>query len=273
MFKAALVQMRSSRDMARNVADAEALVRTAAATGANYVQTPEITNIFEPDKDRLRAVVRSEAEDPVTLRFAELAEELQIYLHAGSLAVRAADGRIANRSLLFAPDGKIVARYDKIHLFDIDLPDGESYRESATYAPGTEAVVADPPFAKIGLAICYDVRFPRLANALANGGASVLAYPAAFTVSTGEAHWHVLLRARAIETGSYVLAAAQGGEHDGGKATYGHSLIVNPWGEILAEAGTDPCVVTAEIDPEASALARRRIPALMNARDFTLKAG
>jgi predicted amidohydrolase len=207
----------------------------------------------------------------MTQRFLALAQELKIHLHAGSLAVKAGDGRIANRSLVFAPDGTIVARYDKIHLFDIDLPNGESYRESATYAPGETAVIVDLPQARLGLCICYDVRFPRLANALANAGASILTYPAAFTVPTGEAHWHVLLRARAIETGSFVLAAAQGGQHDGGKATYGHSLVISPWGEILAEAGTEPGVITAEIDPSASTQARARIPALKNARDFALK--
>ena len=185
--------------------------------------------------------------------------------------MKAEDGRIANRSLMIAPDGRIIARYDKLHLFDIDLPNGESYRESATYAPGAHATTVQLPQAKFGLAICYDVRFPRLANMLATGGASVICYPAAFTVPTGEAHWHVLLRARAIETGSFVLAAAQGGTHDGGKSTYGHSLIISPWGEVLAEAATDPCVISAVIDPEASVLARQRIPALRHARDFALQ--
>ena len=270
-MKCALVQMRSSRDPARNLKDAEGLVRTAAATGASYVLTPEITNVFEPDKDRLRTIIQTEKDDPVVRRFSNLAKELRIHLHAGSVAVKADDGRIANRSLVFAPDGGIIARYDKIHLFDIDLPSGESYRESATYAPGAEAVAVTLPFATLGFAICYDMRFPRLANSLASAGATVLAYPSAFTVPTGQAHWHVLLRARAIETGSFVLAAAQGGMHEGGKATYGHSLIINPWGEILAEAGTEPCVIAADIDVAASAAARGRIPALKNARDFTLK--
>jgi deaminated glutathione amidase len=270
-FKTALVQMRSGTEMARNLKDAEALVREAAATGAPYVLTPEVSNIFEPDKDRLRAVVLPEANDPMAKRFAELAKELGIHVHAGSLAVKAEDGRIANRSLIFSPAGQIVARYDKIHLFDIDLPNGESYRESATYTPGENAVFAALPFATFGLCICYDVRFPRLANAYANTGVSVLTYPAAFTVPTGEAHWHVLLRARAIETGSFVLAAAQGGTHDSGKATYGHSIVINPWGEVLAEARTDPCVITAEIDPAQSLAARQRIPALKNAHDFVLK--
>jgi predicted amidohydrolase len=270
-FKAALVQMRSGVDLARNAIDAERLVREAAATGAVYVLTPEVTNIFEPDKDRLRAVVRNEAADPCVQMAARLAQELNIHLHIGSVAVKADDGRIANRSLLFRPDGKIAARYDKIHLFDIDLPSGESYRESATYSPGEEAIAVNLPFATLGPAICYDMRFPRLANTLANAGASVITYPAAFTVPTGQAHWHVLLRARAIETGSFVLAAAQGGMHEGGKATYGHSLAINPWGEILVEAGTEPCVIAAEIDVAASQKARERIPALKNARDFSLK--
>lgn len=270
-FKAALVQMRSGVDLARNAGDAEKLIREAAATGAAYVLTPEVTNIFEPDKDRLRTVVRNEADDPCVQMAPRLAQELNIHLHIGSVAVKADDGLIANRSLLFRPDGSIAARYDKIHLFDIDLPSGESYRESATYSPGEEAVAVNLPFATLGLAICYDMRFPRLANTLANAGASVLAYPSAFTVPTGKAHWHVLLRARAIETGSFVLAAAQGGMHEGGKATYGHSLAVNPWGEILAEAGTEPCVIVAEIDVATSQKARERIPALKNARDFALK--
>ena len=270
-FKAALVQMRSGVDLARNAADAEKLIHEAAAAGAAYVLTPEVTNIFEPDKERLRAVVRSEADDPCVQMASRVAKELNIHLHIGSVAVKADDGRIANRSLLFRPDGAIAARYDKIHLFDIDLPSGESYRESATYSPGGEAVAINLPFATLGLAICYDMRFPRLANTLANAGASIITFPAAFTVPTGKAHWHVLLRARAIETGSFVLAAAQGGMHEGGKATYGHSLVINPWGEILAEAGTEPCVIAAEIDVAASQKARERIPALKNARDFALK--
>ncbi|MBL8789940.1 MAG: carbon-nitrogen hydrolase family protein [Rhizobiales bacterium] len=270
-MKVALVQMRSSREPSRNVKEAEALVREAAATGASYVLTPEVSNIFEPDKERLRAIVRSEIDDPMVATFSGLAREFGIHLHAGSVAVKAPDGRIANRSLVFAPDGRIMARYDKIHLFDIDLPNGESYRESATYAPGEQAVMVQLPEARIGLCICYDVRFPRLANAYAAAGADILTYPAAFTVPTGEAHWHVLLRARAIETGSFVLSAAQGGDHDGGKSTYGHSIAITPWGEVVAEAGTEPCVITADINPHEVALARQRIPALRNARDFTLK--
>lgn len=263
--------MRSGPDMGRNLADATALIRSAAARGARYIQTPEVTNIFEPDKQRLKAVVKTEAEDPSVYGFSALAQELGIHLHIGSMALRVDAQKLANRSLLFGPDGKVLARYDKIHLFDIDLPGGESHRESATFAPGAVAVVAALPFCRLGLAICYDVRFPPLFNTLARAGAEVISVPAAFTVPTGQAHWHVLLRARAIETGSFVLAAAQGGVHEGGRATYGHSLAISPWGEVLAEAGTEPCALLAEIDPAQSTAARARIPALAHARPFTLK--
>lgn len=272
-FTAGLVQLRSGRDMARNLAEATELIRHAHGASCRYVQTPEVTNIFEPDKERLKALVKTESEDACVQGFASLARELGIYLHIGSLALRVDDTKLANRSLLFGPDGSVVARYDKIHLFDIDLPSGESHRESATFAPGGHAVVAQLPMCRLGLTICYDVRFPRLFNALATAGADVLAVPAAFTVPTGQAHWHVLLRARAIETGSFVLAAAQGGVHEGGRATFGHSLAISPWGDVLAEAGTDPTVLVVEIDPAASAAARARIPALAHARPFTLKVG
>jgi deaminated glutathione amidase len=270
-FKAALVQMRATRDMAQNLADASALVREAKSKGAVYVQTPEVTNIFEPDKERLKAVAMEEADDLSVKGYSALAAELGIHLHIGSLALKGADGKLVNRAILFGPDGRKIVHYDKIHLFDIDLPTGESHRESHTYTPGEHAVVAKLGFAKLGFAICYDMRFPRLFNALANGDADVIAVPAAFTVPTGKAHWHVLLRSRAIETGSFVLAAAQGGEHESGRATYGHSIAISPWGEVMAEAGIDPCVLLTDIDPQASADARMRIPALKNARDFSLK--
>ena len=271
MSKVAVVQMRSGRDMARNLVDATALVREAASRGATYVLTPEVSNIFEPDKERLKSVALTEADDIFVHGFSALAQELGIHLHAGSLALNASREKLANRSMLFGPDGGLVASYDKIHLFDIDLPNGESYRESATYNPGENAVTAELPDFKLGFAICYDMRFPRLANALANAGCSVLTYPAAFTVPTGQAHWHVLLRARAIETGSFVLAAAQGGVHDSGRATYGHSIVISPWGEVLAELGDDPGVLVVDIDPAFSAATRARIPALVHARDFGLK--
>lgn len=247
------------------------MVRQAAALGASYVQTPEVSNIFEPDKERLKSVAMTVENDIFVKGFAALAKELGIYLQAGSLALNAGREKLANRSFLFAPDGSIRATYDKIHLFDIDLATGESHRESATYNPGESAVVAKLPDFNLGFAICYDMRFPRLANSLANAGANVLTYPAAFTVPTGQAHWHVLLRCRAIETGSFVFAAAQGGIHDTGRATYGHSIAISPWGEVLAEAGTEPEVLMVEFDPAVSAATRTRIPALVHARDFALK--
>jgi deaminated glutathione amidase len=271
MSKVGIVQMRSGRDMARNLVDATSLVREVAAQGATYVLTPEVSNIFEPDKDRLKAVAMRQDEDIFVKGFSALAKELGIYLHAGSLALNAGHEKLANRSLLFAPDGGLVASYDKIHLFDIDLPNGETYRESASYNPGEAAVTAQLPDFKMGFAICYDMRFPKLANALATASCSVLTYPAAFTVPTGQAHWHVLLRARAIETGSFVLAAAQGGVHDSGRATYGHSIAISPWGEVLAELGDDPGVLLVDIDPAHSTATRARIPALVHARDFELR--
>ena len=268
-FKAALVQMRSGRDMVRNIADASAMVRGAKAAGADFVLTPEITNILEPDKTRLAALLKPEAQDMSVAAFSSLARDLNLWLMAGSLALRGESGKLVNRSLLFAPDGAVAARYDKIHLFDVTLPDGEEIRESASFSPGHQAVVADLPWCRFGMTICYDVRFAVLYRALAQTGASVLTVPAAFTVPTGQAHWHVLVRARAIETGSFVLAAAQGGTHESGRQTYGHSLAVSPWGEVLAEAGIDPGVTLVEIDPAQSTLARQRIPALRHGRPFS----
>jgi len=271
-FKAACVQMRSGRSVEANVDDAEALIRAAAAAGAGYVLTPEMTTILDRDRDHLLASIGPEDIDPSLQRFREVARELGIHIHIGSMAIRLPDDHIANRSFLIAPNGVVVARYDKIHMFDVDLSGGESYRESATYRAGDRAVVADLPWAKLGLTICYDVRFPALHMTLAKAGASVIAVPAAFTKKTGEAHWHVLLRARAIETGSYVIAAAQAGHHEDGRDTYGHSMIIDPWGKILAEAGAEPGFIIAEIDPAFSASSRQAIPALMNQRDFALPA-
>jgi deaminated glutathione amidase len=271
MSKVGIVQMRSGRDMVRNLVDAIALVREAAAQGAGYILTPEVSNIFEPDKDRLKAVAMRQDDDIFVKGFSALAKELGIYLHAGSLALNAGHEKLANRSIMFGPDGGLITTYDKIHLFDIDLPNGDTYRESASYNPGEVAVTAQLPDFKLGFAICYDMRFPRLANALATAGCSVLTYPAAFTVPTGQAHWHVLLRARAIETGSFVLSAAQGGVHDSGRATYGHSIAISPWGEVLAELGDEPGVLVVDIDPAQSADVRARIPALKHARDFVLR--
>jgi predicted amidohydrolase len=267
-FKAAAVQMRSGTDVGRNVAEVERLIREAAAAGAEYVLTPEMTTILDRDRDRLLAAIAPDAEDPSLAAFRALARDLAIHLHIGSMAIRLPGEGVANRSFLIAPDGGIVARYDKIHMFDVDLGGGESYRESRLYRPGSNAVVADLPWARLGLSVCYDVRFPALYRALARAGAAVIAIPAAFTRTTGEAHWHVLIRARAIETGAFVIAAAQGGHHDDGRDTYGHSMIVDPWGKVLAEMGTEPGFIVADIDPAMSANVRGRLPALANERTF-----
>ncbi len=270
-FKAGLVQLRSTTDSARNLKETTSLIRDAVSQGAVFVSTPEVTNIFEPDRERLQAVARPEAEDLCVAGFSELAARLGIWLHIGSMALKGGDGKLVNRTILFDRNGKILARYDKIHLFDVDLAKGEVYRESDSYTGGHEAVVVDTPLTKFGLTICYDVRFPSLHRALALAGANVLLVPAAFTVPTGKAHWHVLLRARAIETGSFVIAAAQGGKHDSGRETFGHSKVINPWGEVICEAGTEPEFKVLEIDPDQTTAARAKIPNLRHAREFTLK--
>ncbi len=269
-FRAAAVQMRSGIDVARNVAEAERLIREAAAAGAAYVLTPEMTTVLDRDRRRLLSVVDREEFDPSLARLRALAAELGIHLHIGSMAIRLGEEAVANRAFVIAPDGDVIATYDKIHMFDVDLAGGESYRESKLYQAGTTAAVADLPWARLGLSICYDVRFPYLYRSLAHSGASVIAIPAAFTRTTGEAHWHVLVRARAIETGAFVIAAAQGGRHEDGRDTYGHSMIVDPWGTIIAEAGTEPGIIVADIDPEMSATVRARIPALNHDRPFAL---
>jgi predicted amidohydrolase len=268
-FRAAAVQMRSGLDVEKNVSDAEELVREAASRGAEYVLTPEMTTILDRDRKRILAAIDPEESDPSLKRFMALAAELGIYLHIGSMAIKLDSDSIANRAFLIGPDGQIIARYDKIHMYDVDLGGGESYRESKLYRPGTAAVAADLPWVRLGLTVCYDVRFSQLFRALAKVGAEVIAIPAAFTQTTGQAHWHVLLRARAIETGSYVIAAAQGGHHEDGRETYGHSMIVDPWGHILAEAERDPGIIVADIDPTVSRTTRERIPVLANERSFT----
>ncbi|GLK76655.1 amidohydrolase [Methylopila jiangsuensis] len=270
-FVAACAQMRTGRDVNANIDAAARLIREAKDGGAHYVQTPEMTNILVRSREELFAAILPENACPALAAFQELARGMGLWLHLGSLAVRLEGERAANRAFVIDPEGEIVARYDKIHMFDVDLPNGESWRESATYRPGETAIVADLPWGRLGLTICYDVRFPTLHRALAENGASVLAAPAAFTKQTGEAHWHVLLRSRAIETGSFVIAAAQGGRHEDGRDTYGHSLIVDPWGKVLAELDhAEPGVILAEIDLAESAAARKRIPALENGRRFGL---
>lgn len=269
-FRAALVQMCSGRDVARNVRDAVQLIREAAALGANYIQTPEVTTLMELERDRLLAALQDERGNTALSAFADTARDLKVWLHIGSMAIKLDDGRIANRSFLICPDGRITARYDKIHMFDVDLGNGDVYRESESYAAGANAVLADLPWGMLGLTICYDLRFPALHRTLAKGGAKFIAAPAAFTRVTGEAHWHTLLRARAIEAQSFVFAAAQGGRHENGRDTFGHSLIISPWGQILAEGGIDPGVVIADIDLTVLEDVRRRLPSLTHDRAFAL---
>lgn len=269
-FRAALLQLRSGRSVDANIDAVTKLAREAKADGAGYVQTPEMTNLMETNRKTLLAAIVEEERDPSLAAFRELARELKIYFHAGSLAVKVSPEKAANRSLLIDPAGDIVARYDKIHLFDVELAGGESYRESNSYRPGEIAVLADLPWGRVGLTICYDLRFPSLYRALAEAAADFLAIPSAFTKQTGEAHWHVLMRARAIETGSYVLAAAQGGHHENGRDTFGHSVIVDPWGRIVAEGGVEPAVIMADIDPALVAEARTHIPSLQHGRRFEI---
>ncbi len=269
-FTVGLVQMRSGLDPARNLDAAAALIAQAKANGADYVQTPEMTNIVANKRDAMLAAVAPEESDASLAAFRDLARRHAIHLHIGSLAIKISPDRAANRSFVINPQGEIVARYDKIHMFDVDLAGGESYRESRSYRPGEQAALADLPWGRLGLTICYDVRFPTLHRALAEAGASFIASPAAFTKQTGEAHWHILLRARAIETTCFVLAAAQGGRHEDGRDTFGHSLVIDPWGRILAEGGTEPSVVMAKIDPAEVATVRSRIPSLQHGRRFEM---
>ncbi|MGH1591622.1 carbon-nitrogen hydrolase family protein [Methylobacterium phyllosphaerae] len=270
-FTAACVQMRSGRDPAANRDAAVAGVREAAARGAAYVQTPEMTSLVERSRERLFAQVTTEEQDGTLAALREAARQTGTVVQIGSIAVRSGD-RIANRAYLIGPDGDILASYDKLHLFDVDLPSGERWRESATYSGGSCAVLAATPWAMLGLTICYDIRFPALYRALAEAGAEVLTAPACFTRQTGEAHWHVLQRARAIETGAFVISAAQGGLHEDGRETFGHSLIVDPWGRVLADAGgSEPGIILAEIDLAQVADARARIPSLQHGRPFTIE--
>jgi len=269
-FKAAMIQMRSGLTPGANSDDAVRMIGEAKSAGADYVLTPEMTNILAARREQLFSVVVEEEADASLATLREVARKLGIYVHIGSLAIKISPDRAANRSFLIGPKGDILARYDKIHMFDVDLAGGESYRESRNYRPGELAVLADLPWGRLGLTVCYDLRFPALYRALAEAGATMLAIPSAFTKQTGEAHWHVLMRARAIENGSFVFAAAQGGKHENGRDTYGHSLIVDPWGSIIAEGGTEPGVIMAEINPAEVASARARIPSLQHGRRFEI---
>jgi predicted amidohydrolase len=267
-FRVGLVQMRSSRTPQANLDAVSKLIGEAKRAGADYVLTPEMTNVMESGRARMFAAIVEEENDHCLATCRELARALAIYLHVGSLALKVSPDKAVNRSFLLDPQGEIVARYDKIHMFDVDLADGESYRESENFRAGETAILADLPWGRLGLTVCYDVRFPALYRALAEAGASFLAVPSAFTQQTGEAHWHVLLRARAIENGAFVFAAAQGGKHENERRTFGHSLIIDPWGRILAEAGAEPSIVVADIDPAEVAAARARIPSLQHGRRF-----
>jgi len=269
-FRIGLIQMRSTRTPQENTDAAVKMIGEAKAGGAEYVQTPEMTNILERSRESLFAKVVPEENDPSLATFRELARALGIYIHVGSLAVKVGPEKAANRAFLIDRKGEIVARYDKIHMFDVDLQGGESYRESRAYRPGDLAVVTDLPWGRLGVTICYDLRFPALYRALAEAGASFLAIPSSFTRQTGEAHWHVLMRSRAIENGCYVIAAAQGGDHEDGRSTFGHSIVVDPWGKVIAEGGTEPGVIFADIDPAEVAAARGRIPSLQNGRRFEI---
>ncbi|KCZ52958.1 carbon-nitrogen hydrolase family protein [Hyphomonas pacifica] len=271
-LRAACIQMRSGVEVAPNIAHASQMIREAAGQGAQLIATPEMTNLLDIRPGMARQKLMAEVDDPALAALRALAEELAVWLLIGSIAVTVeGEDRFANRSILIAPDGSIRARYDKIHMFDVEVGDGQSYRESRAYRPGERAVLAETDFATLGLSICYDVRFPHLYRKLAQAGAGILTIPAAFTRVTGQAHWHVLVRARAIETGSFVIAPAQGGTHEDGRETFGHSLIISPWGEVLAEKADDmPGILLADLDLDAIAKARTRIPSLGNERDILI---
>jgi deaminated glutathione amidase len=270
IFTAAMVQMRTGLLPGPSLEQGTRLIREAAAQGADYVLTPEVSNMMQLNRKALFEHLATEQDDASLKAYRALAAELNIHLHIGSLALRYSPEKAVNRSFLIGPDGNVLACYDKIHMFDIDLPGGESYRESANYQPGETAVISDLPWGRIGLTICYDLRFPALYRALAESGASFLTVPSAFTRKTGEAHWHVLLRARAIETGCFVFAAAQAGLHENKRETFGHSLIIDPWGEVIAEAGVEPGVILATIDPAKVEAAHKSIPSLQHGRRFSV---
>jgi deaminated glutathione amidase len=268
VLRVGMVQLTTGCEVAAAVDVAEALIREATAGGATFVTTPETTHLMEMNRTRVLEKASFEGDDVGLQRFQALALELGIWLHIGSLIIKVADDRLVNRAFMISPAGEIKARYDKLHLFDVDLPGGESYRESRLYQAGDEAVLVDTPYGKVGLTICYDLRFPYLYRTLAEAGASIILVPAAFTVKTGEAHWHTLLQARAIETGAYILAAAQTGLHDTGRSTYGHSLAVDPWGGVIADGGTKPGITLVDLDLAKVASSRLTMPSLRHKRSY-----
>lgn len=268
--KLALIQMRSGTQPGRNIDDAQAMIREAAGNGARLILTPETTNLMQRDSKALFETLAAPHEAPSMVRFADLADALSIDLVIGSLALNGGEGRAVNRQVVFGRDGAVRAHYDKAHMFDVSLGAGEVYRESDNYAPGDKAVMVQAAGLTLGLTICYDVRFAYLYRRLAKAGATVLTVPSAFTKVTGRAHWEILLRARAIETGSFILAPAQGGLHEDGRKTWGRSMVVGPWGEIVASFDHDePGILYAEIDPDDALKARERIPSLTGDQDLT----
>lgn len=270
-MRASLIQLTSGNEIAPNVETVSSMVREAAAEGAVFITTPETTHLMEMKRESVLAKTFDEQDDPGLKAFQALAGELGVWLHIGSLIIKVGDDRLANRSFLISPRGEIAARYDKAHLFDVELGGGESYRESALYQAGDTAIVAKTDQADFGLSVCYDLRFPYLYRALAHAGASVLLVPSAFTQPTGEAHWHTLLKARAIETGCFVLAAAQTGMHATGRSTFGHSLAIDPWGQILADAGTEPGVTMVDLELDQVDKVRQKIPSLQHDRSITVQ--
>ncbi|MEW7009232.1 MULTISPECIES: carbon-nitrogen hydrolase family protein [unclassified Lentilitoribacter] len=270
MIKAAVVQMRSSKDPLEMALQLEQVIHAAAIKGVEYIQTPEMTGCIHSTRDELYAVIFNDDDDPIVKMASRLSAEHNIIIHIGSTAIALDNGKVANRAFFFQ-NGNLKARYDKLHMFDVDLDYGESWRESSTYQAGREAVIVEASGAKFGLGICYDVRFPNLFRDQAIAGAQILTAPAAFTEQTGQAHWHVLQRARAIENGAFMISAAQGGTHEDGRKTYGHSLIVSPWGDVLAEVkGNETGIAIADIDVQVSAKARAKIPNLKNNSDYTV---
>ncbi|UTW55740.1 carbon-nitrogen hydrolase family protein [Kordiimonas sp. SCSIO 12610] len=269
-MKVALVQLTTGRDPARSVDVALEQIRLAAATGAQLISTPETTHMMEMDRKLVLSKAYAEENDPGLKAFQMIAKELQVWLHIGSLIIKVADDKLANRSFLIGDDGSIKARYDKLHLFDVDLGSGEIYRESALYRAGKDAIVAETPWGEMGLSICYDLRFPELYRHYGEAGATLIMVPAAFTVPTGKAHWHTLLKARAIETGAYILAAAQTGLHETGRETFGHSLVIDPWGQIIADAGAEAGYITADLSLEKVAETRKKMPSLQHSRPFDM---
>ncbi|MBT3791139.1 MAG: carbon-nitrogen hydrolase family protein [Alphaproteobacteria bacterium] len=269
-FKAACVQVNAQNDLAANTETACRLIREASAAGAEFISLPENVAFMGLNSKETREAAHPQSDHPSLAAFRDVALETGTWLLAGSLGIRLESGKLANRSCFIGPDGQVRTHYDKIHMFDVDLPNGERYRESERFDAGEVAVNTETPWGTLGMTICYDVRFPHLYRALAHAGAEIITVPAAFTRVTGEAHWHVLLRSRAIETGSFVMAAAQCGEHPGKRQTYGHSVIIDPWGKILADAGTEPGFILADIDMAHVSSARAMVPSLQHDREFSL---